>query len=150
MLPVNVAHRLIAALADNDTAVLDKILPGNAYLQVRGNGRMQLFWTRPRVRAALLAEFSRCPRPIVTIGDVTPHTSSIGVTFQIEAVENGRLAKYDYFALLVPRNGQIQTIILYSYHEAVSAPVDVWSLSFPSDHTLLKRVSAPRIGSLSY
>jgi len=150
MLPVKVAHRLITALVDNDTAVLDTVLPANAYLQVRGNGRMQIYWTRPRVRAALLAEFARWHNPTMTIGDITPHTNTITVTFQVEVMKNGRIVKHDYFALLIPQNGQIQTMILYCYHEVACAPAGIWSLSFPSDHAPPKRTAfSPRLSSFA-
>ena len=150
MLSGNVAHRLITALAENDTAVLDTILPANAYLQVRGNGRMQIYWTRPRVRAALQAEFTRWQRPTVMIGDISLHASSISVTFQVEEMRNGRSIEHDYFALLIPCNNQIQTIILYCYHEVTCATEGVWSLSFPAKDSPLDLIAAaPKMGSLS-
>ncbi len=151
MLSEKLAHRLITALVNSDPAELDTILLANAYLQLRGNGRMQIYWTRPQVRAALQAEFSRWHQPTVLIGDISLHTSSISVTFQIEERKNGRLANHDYFALIVPCNNQVQTIILYCYHDIAWATTGVWSLSFPAKDSALDLIAAaPTTRSFAY
>jgi hypothetical protein len=130
---IQAAYQLIVALANHDTAVLDTTLAANAYLQVQGNDRMQIYWTRPRVRAALLADFARWENPTLKIGDITPLCRSVTVTYRIEVMENGRPVNHERFAMLILNKGQVETIILYCYDEVICVPAGVWSLSFPSE-----------------
>jgi len=94
---------------------------------------MQIYWTRPRVRAALLADFARWENPTLKIGDITPLCRSVTVTYRIEVMENGRPVTHERFAMLILNKGQVETIILYCYDEVICVPAGVWSLSFPSE-----------------
>lgn len=134
MLPVDVVQQLMTALANKDTAVLNSVLPANAYLQVRTHGRTQIYWTRSRVRSALLAEFARWHNPTVKISQVSTHFATVTVTFQLEVTENGRLITHNHFATIIPDKGQIQTIILYYDHPVAAADSAARTLNFPSTH----------------
>jgi hypothetical protein len=132
---IQTAYKLLVALANNDTAVLDKALATDAYLQIQGNGRMQIYWTRSRVRAALLADFARWENLKLNIGDITPLRGSVTVTYRMEIVKDGRPITHERFAMLIFHKGQVKTMILYCYDEILNAPSGIWSLSFLSEYS---------------
>lgn len=137
----SIIHRFLTALTQNDSLEVNRVLRSEAYLQIRGRNRMQLYWTRPRVRRALLAEFSRWSTPQLHIVDMTMAGNSVTVAYQIEVSSNGRCQTFDQFALIKLREAQIQSIILYCYDEVANrASKDgAWSLSFPLNDSWAQR-----------
>ena len=128
---LSTAHHLLTALMDKNTAVLNVLLRPNAYLQVRGNGQMQICCTRPSVRQALLAEFTQWERPTLNIIDSRDNGRTVTVTFQIEATANGRVVNHKRFAIFTMCDGQVEMIILYCYDEIASGGPIPGTVSLP-------------------
>lgn len=124
-------RRFLAALVRQDAAEVNHLLRPDVGLQIRGEGRMEIYWTRARAHKALLAEFARGAEPRLTILDVHVAERSVLAAFQLQAVEDGRLVKRDRSMTLTFQEGQIAVILLYCYDEMIQARLQRWFVPVP-------------------
>lgn len=111
--PIQASRKLLAVLASHDTTDFERMLRPNAYLQIKSNGRREVYLSSAEVSQALLREASVWPEPTIHVQSWHEMEDAVTVSFQISGREPHLLAQDEHVLTVMLRDEQIEIITLY-------------------------------------
>lgn len=123
---VMVAENFLKAVVYQNCKTVSDFLTANAGLYIRGQGRIQVYWSRPQVLAALLGEFSQWEEPALNIWHSQATSNLVALAFQLRGMRNGHPAKQSRSIVLAIHGWQVTLAQLHYDNELPSMTPEYW------------------------